>query len=568
MQTPRSGQLPAFSRRHALRAAGIAATAMATIGFEPGATRAQEATPAAAALPDLTGVTPLPLTGEHLATFESYVAGKVAELGVPGVAVGVVQDGEVAFLQGFGVRELGRPEPVTPDTLLRIGSVTKSFSSLLAATLVDTGQVAWDTPLVDLLPDFAVEDAELTPRLTVEDAFCACSGLPRRDLEFIFPANDLTPERMIASMATLPLTAPFGEKYQYNNQLVAAGGFAAGVADGGSAEALGHAYAIALRDRVLNPIGMPRTTYNLSEVVAGNDYASPHAADLFGEVRPVPLLMDDTWLTPVAPSGALWSSVREMVRYVQMELQHGVAPDGVEVVSPENLERTWQPGVALPHAPGSPPEMADFAQHYGLGWVVGAYGGQRAIWHSGGTLGFSSLVTFLPEAGLGAVVLTNGSGAAGQLIYAVTFRLLELLFEQPATMDALVAANLAGVASGRADLLATIGQIDPAVVTPFLGTYANPDLGDLTLTLRGDTLTFASGPYRSALLPQMAEDGSVAGYLIVDPPLSGFPPQGVFVLEPGTGGQPRIVLTVPADGGEPDLVYVYEPLGTTATPTA
>lgn len=560
MPTSCSGHSPAISRRRALRVAGIAATTMAASGFAQRATPAQEATPAAAALPDLTGVAPLPLTGEHLATFERYVAEKVAELGVPGVAVGVVQGGEVAFLQGFGVRELGRPEPVTADTLLRIGSVTKSFSSLLVATLVDTGQVTWDTPLIDLLPTFAVEDADLTPRLTVEDAFCACSGLPRRDLEFIFPANELTPERMIASMADLPLTAPFGEKYQYNNQLVAAGGFAAGVADGGSAEALGHSYAIALRDRVLNSIGMPRTTYDLSEVVAGNDYASPHAPDLFGEVHPVSLMMDDTWLVPVAPSGALWSSAREMVRYVQTELGHGVGPDGGQVVSAENLERTWQPGVALPAAPGGPPEMAAFAQHYGLGWVVGAYGGQRTIWHSGGTLGFSSLVTFLPEAELGVVVLTNGSGTAGQLIYAIVFRLLELLFDQPATMDALLEANLAAVANGRADLLATIGQADPAAVTPFLGTYTNPALGDLTLTLRGDTLTFASGPYRSALLPQMAEDGSVAGYLIVDPPLSGFPPQGVFTFEAGDDGQPHVVLTVTADGGDPDLVYGYEPV--------
>lgn len=568
MPTPRSGLPSTLSRRRALQAAGIAATTVATVGFDQPATHAQDATPAAVALPDLTGVTPLPLTGERLATFESYIATSLATLGVPGVAVGVVQGEEVAFLQGFGVRELGRPEPVTADTLLRIGSVTKSFSSLLTATLVDSGQLTWDTPLIDLLPDFAVEDADLTPRLTVEDAFCACSGLPRRDLEFIFPANDLTPEAMIASMASLPLTAPFGEMYQYNNQLVAAGGFAAGVADGGAAYALGHSYAIALRDRVLNPIGMPRTTYDLSEVVAGNDYASPHAADLFGETHPVPLMMDDTWLVPVAPSGALWSSVREMVRYVQTELQHGVAPDGVEVVSAENLERTWQPGVALPHAPGGPPEMAAFAQHYGLGWVIGAYGGQRTIWHSGGTLGFSSLVTFLPEAELGVVVLTNGSGAAGQLIYAIVFRLLELLFDQPETMNALVEANMANVATGRADLLATLGQVDPASVTPFLGTFTNPDLGDLTLTLRGDTLTFASGPYRSALLPQMGEDGSMAGYLIVDPPLSGFPPQGVFSFVEDDDDNPSIVLIVPATGSDPELVYVYKPLGATATPTA
>ena len=566
MPTPRSGEFPAFSRRRALRAAGIAATTLVATRFEQTSTRAQEATPATPGVADLTGVAPQPLTGELLATFESYIAAKLGELDVPGAAVGVVQGDEVVFLQGFGVRELGRPEPVTADTLLRIGSVTKSFSSLLTATLVDSGQATWDTPLIDLLPAFAVADSDLTARLTVADAFCACSGLPRRDLEFIFPANELTPERMIASMANLPLTAPFGERYQYNNQLVAAGGFAAGVADGGSPDALERSYTVALRDRVLNPIGMSRTTYDLTEVVAENDYATPHAPDLFGEIQPVPLMMDDTWLVPVAPSGALWSSAREMVRYVQTELRHGVAPDGGRVVSAENLERTWQPGVALATGSGSPPEMAAFGQNYGLGWVVGAYGGQRTIWHSGGTLGFSALVTFLPESDLGVVVLTNGSGKAGQMIYAVVFRLLELLFNQPEAMDALLESVSAGLESGRAELLDTIGQVDPAAVTPFLGTYTNPDLGDLTLSLRGDTLAFASGPYRSSLLPQLAEDGSVAAYLIVDPPLSGFPPQGAFELTSGPDGEPRIVLTVPADAGDPDLVYDYEPVGSLATP--
>jgi CubicO group peptidase (beta-lactamase class C family) len=555
-----SSQHLRLSRRRALQTAGAVASTLATGRLLTLATRAQDATPAATGPADLTGVTPLPLTGKLLAEFESYIATTLVDLDVPGTAVGVVQGGEVVFLRGFGVREKGRPEPVTADTLLRIGSVTKSFSSLLAATLVDAGQLTWNTPLVDLLPTFAVEDAELTPRLTVGDAFCACSGLPRRDLEFILPAHDLTPERLIASMVDLPLTAPYGEKYQYSNQLVAAGGFAAGVADGGSPEALGHSFQIALRDRVLNPIGMPRTTYDLHAVVADNDYATPHAANLFGETLPVPLMMDDTWLVPVAPSGALWSSAREMVRYVQTELGRGIAPDGGRVVSAENLERTWQPGVALPVSPTAPPEMAAFAQHYGMGWVIGEYGGQRAVWHSGGTLGFSSLVTFLPESDLGIVVLTNGSGNAGQLTFAVTFRLFELLFEQPMTMQSVVETYLEGMASARAEYLKTVGQLDPAAVTPFLGTYANPALGELTLLLRDDTLTFVSGPFRSALLPQMADDGSVAGYVAVDPPLSGFPPQMLISLQ-DEGGTPRVVLSGPSDGGEADLVYVYEPVG-------
>jgi CubicO group peptidase (beta-lactamase class C family) len=517
------------------------------------------ATPQDQAVADLTGVTPLPLTGERLATFEAYVSAKLAEAGVPGAAVAVVQGGEVVFLQGFGVREIGQPEPVTPDTLLRIGSVTKSFSSLLTATLIDAGRLSWDTPLVDLLPNFAVADPALTPRLTTRDAFCACTGLPRRDFEFIFNANELTPELLIEGMAEFPLTAAYGEKYQYSNQMVAAGGFAAAVAGGGSPHDLSHAYAIALRERVLNPIGMPRTTLALTEVLAERNYAIPHAADVTGTLQTLSLLDDDIWLVPVAPSGALWSSASEMARYIQTELRKGLNPDGRRIVSAANLERTWQPSVTLQAGPGTPPDMAAFAGHYALGWVLGSYGGQRLVWHSGGTLGFTALVGFMPDADLGIVILTNRSGTAGPFTYAVQFRLLELLFDQPAAFDALLEASLAGAAAAGTDLLAHLGVIDPAALTPYLGRYANPDLGEVTLSLQEDVLTLHAGAVRSQLLPRIDDDGAVTGYTPVTPPWASNPPEAVFTFD-DADAQPTLVMSVRSDPGEEDVVYVFEPI--------
>jgi len=370
------------SRRTALRAgaAGLTAFALAAAGFGQHSTTAQDATPDAPppsdTMPDLTAVAPLPLTGERLATFEAYIAAKLAEMGIPGASVAVVQGGAVAFLQGFGVREIDRPDPITADTLLRIGSVTKSFSSLLSATLIDAGWLGWETPLVDLLPGFAIADADLTPRLTVSDAFSASTGLPRRDWEIILDPDKLTPELVVASMVTLPLTAPYGEQFQYNNQMVATGGFAAAVADGGSPDDLGRAYAITLRERVLDPIGMPRSTLSLTDVVADDDHATPHAQNLAGSFHSLSPLEDNAWIVPVAPTGGLWSSAREMASYVQTELGRGVAPDGVRVVSAANLERTWQPGVAFPAPPpGGPAITATLAQHYALGWISGAFAG-------------------------------------------------------------------------------------------------------------------------------------------------------------------------------------------------
>jgi CubicO group peptidase (beta-lactamase class C family) len=405
----------------------------------------------------------------------------------------------------------------------------------------------------------------LTPQITVRDAFCACSGLPRRDLEFQFRALELTPERIIDGMAELALTAPFGEKYQYNNQLVAVGGFAAAVADGGAPDDLAYAYDIALRDRVLNPIGMPRSTLFLSDVVAGNDYATPHAPDLAGSPVPLPMLLDDEWIAPVAPTGALWSSAREMARYIQTELSRGIAPDGVRVVSAENLERTWQPGAPMDLGPETPALFAATSSHYGLGWVVGTYGGQRLVSHTGGTYGFNSLVTFLPDADLGLVVLTNRNGAGAKLAFAAQFRLFELLFAQPATIDAILEAVISGEAAGRADLLAHLGQVDPTAVAPYLGRYDNPDLGAMTLAMRADTLVFDTGAERSELRPRLDASGAVTDYVFINPPRGTNPPMMHVALE-NDGGQPRVVLTALADPGEADLVYPYELIEATPAP--
>ena len=559
------------SRRTALRAgaAGLTISALAA-GFGRQPTAAQDATPASSppsdAMPDLTGVAPLPLTGERLATFEAYIAAKLAEMGIPGAAVAVVQGGAVAFLQGFGVREIDRPDPVTADTLLRIGSVTKSFSSLLTATLVDADRLDWDTPLVDLLPAFAVADANLTPRLTVSDAFSASIGLPRRDWELIVDPDRLTPELVVTSIATLPLTAPYGEQFQYNNQMVATGGFAAAVAAGGSPDDLGRAYAIALRERVLGPIGMPRSTLSLTDVVADDNHATPHAQDLPGTFRPLPLLEDDNWIAPVAPTGGLWSSAREMASYIQTELSRGVAPDGVRVVSASNLERTWQPGVAFPAVgPGTPAITATLAQHYALGWISGAFGGQRLVSHGGATLGFTSEVAFLPDADVGVVVLTNG---AEQALFGnvVMLRLLELLFDLPPAIDALVPPALASAAQGWSDLQAQLGPVDPAAVTPYLGRHTNPDLGEVTLALREGALDFAASGFRSELRPQIDADGTVVGYRFVDPPVARYTPSLTVTFPEGADGTPQLALTTPGDFGEGELVYPFAPVGAAATP--
>jgi CubicO group peptidase (beta-lactamase class C family) len=512
-------------------------------------TAARGATPQA----DLAGVPPSSLTNDQKAKFETYIENTQTKLGVPGASVAIVQGGDIVYLQGFGVRKVGGTEKVSPDTLMMIGSDTKSMTSMLAATLVDDGWLSWDTPIVQLLPNFVVADPQLTQQLTVADAFCACTGLPQRDAELTLNFDSMTPDRMIASVADFPLTAPLGQKFQYSNQMYAIGGYAAAVAGGASPDDLFNSYRLLMRDRILNPIGMERSTFALEDVLASGDYAVPHGSDLFGQTKPVSLLADYGSVSAAAPAGALWSSAREMARYVQTQLADGVSFNGTRVVSAKNLERTRAARVPIsPNAQGLPPPLSDYAQAYGMGWYVGEYKGQPLLSHSGSTLGFVSEVALLPENDLGIVILTNGGANAYPFTLAVQYRLLELLANQSPEIDPLINQLIAANTSQTAQILAQLGQPDPAAVAPYLGRYSNPALGEIDLDLEGAKLVLDAGELRSELQPVGDPTSPVDVYIFTDPPLAGAPVSILLRLD--AGGDPEIAATI---RGETDETYVF-----------
>lgn len=512
--------------------------------------RAQDASPAAGV--NLTGVTPLPLTGERRAAFEAYVAEALVRFDVPGAAVGVVQDGEVVYLNGFGVRAAGSTEPVTPDTMMMIGSITKPLTTTLAGSLVDDGLLSWDTRLVDLLPAFSIADPTLTADLTMHDAFCNCSGIPSLNMESSFESGRLTPETVITSLADTPPAAPFGEEFLYNNLLIASAGYALGVANGSGSSDPGLAYDLAMRQRVFAPLGMAHTTFDPEAAIATGNYAQPHATTLSGELRPVPLTAERV-LLPYRPAGALWSNTREMASVLQMELATGVAPGGARVISPENLEETWVPGVAVPNVYGGPPEMATTMTHYGLGWMLGEYRGLRMVSHAGGTTGYTSQLAFLPDADLGIVILSNAFSMQPFPLafeYAVQMRLFELLFDQPADFDAAIAALAASAPAPVA-----LGQVDPAAVEPHLGSYTNADLGDITLTLRENRLLLDAGEVSSELLPRV-DDSTVL--LLADPPLSLFSEAYGATVTLGGDDAAQVVMAIPASITGPEQRFVFD----------
>jgi CubicO group peptidase (beta-lactamase class C family) len=449
------------------------------------------------------------LDASRIAALEQFVEDAREQLGVPGVAVGIVQGGEVVLARGFGVRALGHPEEVDSQTLFLIASNTKALTTLLLARLVDAGALTWETPVVEVLPTFKLGDPETTRQVLVKHLVCACTGLPRQDMEWIFEGERFTAASVVAALATMQPTSKFGELYQYSNLMAGAAGFAGGHVLHPGME-LGAAYDAAMQSQVFDPLGMRSTTFDFTRARRGN-HAVPHGQDLDGKT--VPFSMDVEYTSiPSRPDGGAWSNVDDLLRYVQMELDRGLLPDGTRYIGEAPLLERRAQQVAT-----------GTDQGYGMGLKLDRSSGTLLIQHGGVAFGFVSNMLWLPEHDVGAVILTNADATAGAVLRNLfRRRWLEVLFDG----DPEAVPNLPIEARRLADDVAAERRRltrppESSATARLAARYRSPELGDLDVRIDGAAVWFDFGGWKSEVASRRDDDGATT-FVTVSPGVRGF----------------------------------------------
>jgi CubicO group peptidase (beta-lactamase class C family) len=469
------------------------------------------------------GKTPRPIDDARAKELDAFIEQARARFNVPGIAVAVVQGGKVSYEKGFGVRELGKKDPVTPSTLFMMGSITKSMTTMMEATLVDAGKLTWDEPVTKALPTFALGDADTTSKLQMWHMSCACTGMPRRDMELLFNFDGVTPEQSIATLKTMKPTTGFGETFQYSNLMVSAGGFAAAHAYDAK-RSLGDAYDEVMAKNVFGPLGMKSTTLDF-KVAQRADHAMPHSETIDGTPRALPIAVEH-FVTPLRPAGGAWSNLHDMERYVMTEMAKGVTPEGKRVVSEANLLERRKQRVRSGELNG-----------YALGLGVGTFRDLPVIEHNGGTFGFTTLMYMFPEQNTAIVALTN-STAGGWILDLVHRKVVEELFE--GARD-LAAARVEFSAKLKQDAVAKeLEKLnrspDPAWVKGLAGTYTNDSLGTVVLAAGAKGGTFDAGEWKSSYVQKKEDDGTIK-VALVDPPNA-----GMELVVGGDAGSPTLTL--------------------------
>jgi CubicO group peptidase (beta-lactamase class C family) len=363
---------------------------------------------------------PRPDAFDQLAAF---IRGHMQQDCVPGVAAAVVRGRQTVFAEGFGQRDVARGLPVTPDTLFHIGSTQKSMTSMLTAMLVDRAVLHWDDPAVRIYSAFRLASGAATQQVTLRHLLSMRSGIPDGAEDDFDPAT-MGPADVFDVVAASRLLGPPGTVFSYSNLSYAVAGYLAVLASGGHIDSLYEDYANLLWVNVLEPLGMQTATLSYTEAQASPNHSRSYTC-VGGRVRLAE--PEDFDPDPLAPAGGLKAGAAEMARYVNAQLNRGLAPDGKRIVSEGSLTETWIP----------------YLEDYAMGWEVTHHAGTRVILHAGGFDNFESLIGFMPDLEAGFVLLANAETAESMMQEAPSF-LAELLSQatlEPATLTPAAATS-------------------------------------------------------------------------------------------------------------------------------
>lgn len=402
--------------------------------------------------------------------FDPMIEKALADFQVPGVAVGVVVDGHVIFAKGFGYRDIEKKLPMTKETLFAIGSCTKAFTTFIAGNLVDEGQIEWDQPVIDILPEFRLWDQYATTNVTLRDLLIHRTGLPRH--EFVAYNAKMSKSEMLKRIRYLQPSSEIRERYQYGNLMYFTVGLALEKVTGKTWEDL-------IRQRILIPLEMTYTNFSVDETQKMDNFAHPYL-EKNDQLKKIPYRN----LSLISAAGSINSNVEDMTHWLKMLLAGGEYKNQV-LISPATLQELHAPQVVIP---GAPETKESLLCAYGIGWSVVSYRGHYYVSHDGVSDGFTSVVGLLPAENIGIVVLVNKNmtGLPRYLSCEMIDRILELphydWFQEG--IDSIrknkQSMKECTIKEGRSR---KIGTHPSHPLEDYVGTYEHPGYGKVTVEL-------------------------------------------------------------------------------------
>lgn len=325
---------------------------------------------------------------------------------VAGLATAVVIDNKVVFEHTVGYANAATRQPVTPDTVFRLASLSKAFATALTGLLVNDGKLSWDTKLVNVLPYFKLKDMQAADEATVADILGQKLGLPHNTYDNMLE-DDISYEELVRKLDEVNMVCAVGQCYGYQN---VAFGMIGDVVFARTGDFFYHM----VDKRLFYPLGMSHASYGLAALESSKSWARPHRASARGWI---PFKPSETYYR-VAPAAGVNASLHDMEKWLiaQMGGRQDVLPTSL-------LDVLHAPGVATPSELRATAwrRARLTAAHYALGWRVFTYGGETLIYHAGAVAGYRTMIGFFPKYHVGVVTLWNSTGSAPSGLMPMVF---------------------------------------------------------------------------------------------------------------------------------------------------
>ncbi|WP_417466191.1 serine hydrolase domain-containing protein [Kordiimonas sp.] len=348
-------------------------------------------------------------------TLETLIRQQMRKRRTPGLALAVIKDGEVIFSKGFGLRTLKEHLPMTPDTLIGIGSVSKSFTAAAIVMLEERGLLSLEDSVADYLKG---EPFRSRPQIKIKHLLSHSSGMPSVDAgmqRFQYAFDDFSRtypassrEELLAHMGDAGdyiLYEP-GERFFYNNDGYTCLAYILEDVTGQSFEAF-------LQDNLLTPLGMTRAALTKEAFDRDGNVMTGYVPDRSGG-RDQLKASDVPIGGAVQAPGGIYASMTEMLGYARCLLDEG-RYQGQQILKPCSLAKLFTPQIPTPYGSGlydSGPQDSDKDPHYGLGWIISGCTETvpyKVVQHSGSMGTSSSNFVMVPELKLGIMVAENAS---------------------------------------------------------------------------------------------------------------------------------------------------------------
>jgi CubicO group peptidase (beta-lactamase class C family) len=320
------------------------------------------------------------------AELQSHVAALADRLEVPGVAVGIVLDGEehVAF---HGVTSVEDPLSVDGTTLFQIGSTGKTYTATAIICLVEQGRIDLHAPVRTYVPELRLKDEQVAREVTLLHLLNHTAGWDGDLFEDTGEGDDAL-DRYVQRMATIEQVTPLGSTVSYNNASLGLAGLVLERVTGQSYERL-------IRELLLEPLGMDRSFFFAKEIMT-HRFSNGHHRSQDGTIA-----VTRPWDSGRygAPMGGMASNVADQLAWARFHMGDGAAPDGTPILSREYLSRMQVPTVSCP---GSA-----LGDAIGIAWLLRDVGTTRVVAHGGDTTGQHSIFEMIPERRFAITSLTN-----------------------------------------------------------------------------------------------------------------------------------------------------------------